>query len=236
MGGENTPEIVRHISCLSLQQIEARPSGEWITRLNSDVQAATALLNQPLHVPHAVVATVNICVCSIILALLNPDIFGLIIVFVIPHILISQFYIAKPMIGHAINVQEITARNTTDLNALMTCADTAILYGAQEFLLRRFEKSSLDLRKANMKIHHRKAIGNGLLPLMGLCGYLVILLAGGRWMASGTMTFGDLTAVFQYREGLLKGSMMLINSLTNIKTALAGVKHINETMDITPEE
>jgi len=30
--------------------------------------------------------------------------------------------------------------------------------------------------------------------------------------------------------------MMLINSLINIKTALAGVKRVNETMHISPEE
>jgi len=71
---------------------------------------------------------------------------------------------------------------------------------------------------------------------MGMCGYLVILLVGGRWMAAGTMTFGELTAAFQYRGGLLTGSMMFINSMINIKTAIAGVKRINDTMDITMEE
>ena len=229
-------KLFRHISCLSLQQIEAKPSGEWITRLNADVQAATAILNQSIHLPHAVVSTVNIGVSSMILVLMDPGMFGLIIMFVIPHILISQLFIAKPMIRFAMNVQEATARNATDMNALVTCADTAILYDAQEFLLRRFEKSSLELRKANMKIQHRKAMGSGLLPLMGMSGYLVILLIGGGWMAAGTMTFGELTAAFQYRGGVLVGSMMLINSLMNIKTALAGVKRVNETMRIELEE
>ncbi len=229
-------KLFRHISCLSLQQIETKPSGEWITRLNADVQAATAILNQSIHLPHAVVSTVNIGVSSMILVLMDPGVFGLIIIFVIPHILISQLFIAKPMIRFAMNVQEATARNTTDMNALVTCADTAILYDAQEFLLRRFEKSSLELRKANMKIQHRRAMGSGLLPLMGMSGYLVILLIGGSWMAAGTMTFGELTAAFQYRGGVLVGSMMLINSLMNIKTALAGVKRVNETMRIELEE
>jgi len=229
-------KLFGHISCLSLQQIEAKPSGEWITRLNSDVQAATALLNQSIHLPHAIVATVNICVSSMILVLVNPGIFGLVIMFVIPHILISQLFIAKPMIRYAMNAQEAIAKNATDMNALVTCADTAILYDAQGFLFRHFEESSLAIRKANMKILHRRAIGSGLLPLMGMSGYLVILLIGGSWIDAGTITFGALTAAFQYRGGMLKGSMMLINSLMNIKTALAGVKRVNETMRITREE
>ena len=157
-GWDNTQK-----SCLSIfpvylcNRLEAKPSGEWITRLNTDVQAA-ALLNQPIHLPHAVVSTVNICVSSIILVLMNPEIFGLIIIFIIPHILISHLFLAKPMFRYAMSVQEATARNTTDMNVIVTCADTAILYDAQGFLLRRFEKSSLEIEKRIMKIQQRKAL------------------------------------------------------------------------------
>ena len=122
------------------------------------------------------------------------------------------------------------------MNAIMTCADTAILYDAQGFLLKRFEESSLELRKENMKIQHRIAIGSGLLPLIGMSGYLVILLSGGSLIATGTITFGELTAAFQYRGGLLKSLMMLLNSLINIRTSLAGVRRVNETMGMTLEE
>lgn len=229
-------KLFAHVSCLSLQQIEARPSGEWITRLNTDVQAATAILNQPIHLVHTVVSIVNICVSSVILALMNPGIYGLIITFVIPHILVSHFFIARPMTRLSMNVQETTAQNTTDMNTLITCADTAFLYDAQGYLLKRFEKSSLKLRKENMKIQHRKAIGIGLLSLMGMSGYLVILLIGGSWIAAETITFGELTAAFQYRGGLLKSLMMLINGLINVKASLAGVRRVNETMSMTQEE
>ena len=228
--GKIRRKLFGHISCLPLRQIEAKPSGEWITRLNIDVMAATALLNQPMHLPHAVVSAVNICVSSMILILMSPGIYGLIIMFVIPHILISYLYIAGPMTRFAMNAHNAAAKNTADMNVLVTCADTAVLYDAQKFLLKRFEESSLELRKANMKILHRRAIESGLLQLPGMCGYLAILLLGGGSIAAGTMTFGELTAAFQYRGGLLKGLMMLLNSLLNIKTALAGVKRVNETM------
>jgi len=128
---------------------------------------------------------------------MNPRIFGLIIVFVIPHILISQFIITLPITRYAKYVQEATDKNTTDMNTLVTCADTAILYDAQEFLFKRFEQSSLEIRKANMRIQHRQAMENALLPLMGMSGYLVLLLLGGKWITAGAITFGELTAAFQ---------------------------------------
>lgn len=228
--------VFEHISGLSLRQVEFRPSGEWSTRLNADVQAATAMLNQAIHLPHAVVATVNIIVSSIMLATQSPAIYALCVLFVVPHMAINQFLIARPMTGLSLDVQRAKAANTTDLGALITCADTAILYDAQNFLLSRFEQSSFALRRANMKVRHRSATGSTFMPLLGMSGYLLILLIGGAKIADGKMTFGDLTAAFQYRGGLIAGSAMFMNSVINIKIALAGVKRVTETMKLPREE
>ncbi|HWT74883.1 MAG TPA: ABC transporter ATP-binding protein [Mobilitalea sp.] len=228
--------VFSHISKLSLQRLEAQSSGDWFTRLNADVQSASAILNQPLHLQHACVSIVNIGISALVLITINPTIFALVILFLIPHLLISQLYIIKPMTKMSMDAQEATAKNTADMNAVITCADIAILYDAQGFLLDRFEKSSLNLRRANMKIRVHSAIGNGLLPIMGMSGYLVLLLVSAIWIKAGNMTFGELTAAFQYRGGILVGTMMLINSLMNIKTALAGARRVNGIMDIPLEE
>lgn len=71
--------------------------------------------------------------------------------------------------------------------------------------------------------------------MTGMGGFLAILLIGGSLATAGIMTFGQLVAVIQYRTGLLVSMMMLANSLINIKTALAGVKRVNDTMHITME-
>ena len=44
---------------LPLKRIEHRFSGEWITRLNSDIQAAFTMMNGPMNIPHLVVAIIN---------------------------------------------------------------------------------------------------------------------------------------------------------------------------------
>lgn len=229
-------KMFSHIMELPLQKIDAKPSGEWITRLNSDIHSATSILGHPVGLPHATYSLVNIIVSSIMLVKINPMIYGLIMLFVIPHILISQFLVAKPMTGLATKAQEASANNSTDMNTLVTCADIAKLYDADIFLLSHFEHSSLELRKANMRIRHRNALGEGLMPILGMSGYLVILLIGGVRIAEGKMTFGDLTAALQYRGGVLVGAIILTKSIMNIKTALAGVKRVNETMQIPLEE
>lgn len=234
--GKLRRRLFGHLTGLSLAQMEAKPSGEWMTRLNADVSAATALLNQPMHLPHAACAIVNIAASSVVLLVMNPALYGLILLFVLPHLLISRLVIARPMVRLATAGQEATARNGTDLNALVTCADTALLYDAQGFLLDRFACSSKALLQANMAMRRRNALGAGLLPLMGMSGYLTALLAGGHWIANGVLTFGDLTAAFQYRGGVLVGGMMLANCLTNIQTARGGIRRVNETLQLPTEE
>lgn len=227
-------KLFAHVSTLSLQQVDTKSSGEWFTRLNTDVQLS--ILSKPLHLPHAVVAFVSICVSAFILFVINPFILGLVILFLVPHLLISQLFIAKPMTAYAIKSQEATANNTTDMNAFITCADTAIIYDGWRFLLNQFEESSLNLHKSNMKIKRRRAIYDALLPIMGMGGYLTVLLIASTQISSGHMSFDELTAVFQYRVGLLTGSLMLTNCLISIKTSLAGVRRVNETMHIKLEE
>ncbi len=131
---------------------------------------------------------------------------------------------------------EATAKNTGELTALITCADVALLYGGQDYLIKRFEQRSLELLRARMEIHKRNALGAAILPLFGLGGYLVLLMANSTWISNRLLTFGDLTAAFQYRNGVLIGSMMLINCIVSIQASMAGLHRINEIMAEKTEE
>lgn len=221
--------IFGKISTISLSQIEQKSHGEWITRLNTDVQMP---FSKPIHLPHACCAIVSICVSSGILIYKSPYIFGLVMLFILPHIVISQLCIARPMTALTTKSLEVTANNTSDLNIFITCADTISLYDARGFVMKRFGESSLQLRRVNMKKQHRNALGSAILPLFGMGGYLVILLISSAWIASGQMSFGELTSAFQHRGGLLMGFMMLINCIVSIKESEVSMRRINETLDI----
>lgn len=231
--GRLRKQLFEKLSSVSLSQIEAKQSGEWITRLNTDVMMP---FSRPIHLPHAVCAITGICVSAAALFFANSSVFMLVLLFVIPHILLNQLYIAKPMTALTRKTLQATDQNTADLNALITCADTMILYDAKEFLLKRFEQSSRQIRRRNMKMRIRNAAGSALLPLFGMGGFFLILLVTSALIVEGTMTFGDLTAAFQYRGGVLSGSLMLINCLISIKASMAGIQRVNETLEMRSEE
>ncbi len=225
-----------HLLQLPLPQIESRSGGEWFTRLNADTAAAAALLNQPMHVPHGAVAVFSLCVSSALLIAANPGLYALILAFILPHAILNHVFIAKPMTALGLWAQQAQAENAADFSAIIACADTAILYDARGFLLKRFEESSLKTRAAQIRMRRRSALGAGLLPLFGLGGYLVLLIAGGALVKDGVLSFGGLTAIFQFRGGLMAGVLTVFVCTVNIKAAMAGVKRVQETMHLPKEE
>ncbi|MDD2502262.1 MAG: ABC transporter transmembrane domain-containing protein [Clostridia bacterium] len=226
-------KLYNKISTFSYEKVESLPHSEWLTRLNTDVQMP---FSQPIHFPHAACSIVNISVSAIMLWRLNPSVFGWVILFVVPHIFISQLLIARAMLELNKKSLEATAKNTGELTALITCADIAMLYDGQDYLMKRFEQSSLNLMKTKMKIIRRNSLSAAILPLFGLSGYLVLLIVSSSWIANGHFTFGDLSAAFQYRGGVLVGSLMLINSLISIQASMAGIRRLNKTMLKETEE
>jgi ABC-type multidrug transport system fused ATPase/permease subunit len=231
--GRLRAKLFDKLSSFSYARIEATSNGEWLTRLNTDVEAP---VSRGFHFPHAASALVNIIVSASILLRMNPAILGWVLLFVVPHIAFNQLLIARAMSGLNKRSIEATAKNTSEMTALVTCADVAALYDAQEYLMNRFEQSSRALWKANMKIRARNALSAGILPFFGLGGYLTLLVVSSAWIAGGGFTFGDLTAAFSYRGGILVGSMTLISCMISIQASVAGVRRLNETMAEKTEE
>ncbi len=222
-------KLFKKISKLSYEDIEKTSHGDWLTILNSDVQMP---FSQPMHLPHAFNAIVRISLSSIILYHMNMAVFGWVMLFIIPHILISQLLVARVMPKLNKYCLEATAKNTDTLSSFVLCADIIALYDGQDYLMKKFEANSLELLRIKMMIKKRHALNAAISILpFGLSGYLILLIVSNSWIANGNITFGELTAAFQYRSGILIGVMMLINSLVSIQASMAGIRRINNTME-----
>lgn len=222
--------IFQRVMELPLKKIDERSIGEWFTRLNSDVQMAYTLMNGAMNIPHAMNAVVNVMLSTILLFRSNIFVFFMVWLFVLPHLLISQFMIAKPMTALKTASLKALADNTSRLEPIITEAETILLYDAKELVLKQFEESSFNIRKANMRIHKRNTFGSAILPIFGMGGYLVILCIGNQLIHNGTYTFGELSYAFQFRGGILLGALSLCTCISNIKANIAGVKSVNETL------
>ncbi len=214
---------------MPFKKFDEKTSGEWMTRLNSDAQMTINLLNAPFNIPHAVVSVVNILVSALLLLRINLTLMVVTLLFVFPHVVVNRKLVYTKVTKLMEQSQEYAERNLTCFSTLITCADIVRLYDAKDFVMNAYEQSSIEMVRANMRIHIKKAINSLVIPLFGMSGYIVILLLGLIMIRRSLLTFGTLTAALQYRGAILMGTMLFINSMTEIRMNTVGLRRMEET-------
>lgn len=216
---------------MSYRCVERHSGGEWFTKLNSDVHAAFMMMNGPLNIPHAVVAILNMTLSSCLLFRSSKEIFMVVLVFVIPHLVLNYQMVLKPMPRLKEKSQDALAESTAMIDPLITQAESIFIYHADELLLKQCEERSRRLIEINMNMHMRSAFSNATLCLFGIGGYLVILGLGYSAIYDGELIFAELVYSFQIRGSVLAATMMLITCINNIKANSICIKRINDTLE-----
>ena len=152
-------------------------------------------------------------------------------VFILPQLLINQKTVLKPISRLKEESQNAMADNTSSIKPLITDADTILLYGASELMMKKCDETSRRLMKINMKMHVRRAVSDVVMRLFGIGGYLIILLIGFGLINEGKMVFSDVVYCFQIRGSILAGMLMIVTCLNNIKMNSVCIKRINDTLE-----
>ena len=216
---------------LPLKRINSRSGGEWMTRLNSDIQAAFTMMNGPLNIPHLVTAVINTMLSCLLMLRSSLLSLGITWVFAIPPLWINHKLVLKSIPKLKEESQNAMAENTSAIKPLLTDADTILLYDARELMIKNCDESSRRFMKINMKMHVRRAFSDMSMQLFGIGGYLMILFMGYGLLDNGTMAFSDTVYCFQVRGSILSGMFMLITCLNNLKANSVCTKRIHDTLE-----
>ena len=223
--------MLNRILNISYRRVGGRRSGEWITRLNDDIQTAIILMNGPMNIPHLVVAIINTVLSIILMQKGNIVMLVVTILHILPHLYLNNRVVLKqiPQLKEA--SQWALEESTSAIKPLITDADVICVYDVRDLMMRKCEESSIRLMKTNMKIHIRNAVSDVITRLFGLGGYLAVLMIGVYFMDKGIMAFSDVTYCFQVRGSIMTGIFTLMICSQNIKANLISVKRINEIFE-----
>lgn len=214
-----------------LQRIDSRFSGEWITRLNSDIQAAFTMMNGPMNIPHLAVALINLMLSCLLMLKSSPFFWGITWMFAIPQFVINNKLVLKAIPKLKEESLNAMAEITSAIKPLLTDADTILLYDAKELMRINCVEKSRRCMKINMKMHLRKALSDMSMPLFGIGGYLCLLFIGYGFIQNGAMAFSDVVYCFQVRGSILSGTLMLVTCLNNLKANAVCLKRMNDTLE-----
>ncbi len=224
-------KMLGKILSLPLKQVDRHFSGEWITKLNSDIQAAFTIMNGPMNLPHLAVAVINTMLSSFLMCRSSRLFLCVTWIFIVLQLFINHKTVLEKIPKLKEESQNSLSENTSSIKPLITDADTILLYDAAELMLKNCEENSRKLLKINMKIHVKNALSNVYMRLFGIGGYLAVLLMGYRFICEGTMAFSDLIYCFQVRSSVMAGTLMLITCLNNLKINSVSIRRIHDLFE-----
>lgn len=222
--------MLEKILALPFKRVACGFSGEWITRLNSDINAAFTMMSGPMNIPHLVVAVINTMLSSFLMFRSSLLFLGITWIFVLLQLFVNYKIVIRSIPKLKEQSQNAMSENTSAIKPLITEAETILLYDAGEMMLKKCEENSRKLMKINMKMHVRKAWSDVSMRLFGIGGYLLILCMGYGFIYKGTMAFSDVVYCFQIRGSILAGMFMLITCINNLKANSVCIKRVNDTI------
>ncbi len=224
-------KMLEKILSLPLKLVDRRFSGEWITKLNSDIHAALTMMNGSMNLPHLAVSVINTMLSSFLMFRSSRLFLCITWIFIVLQLLMNHKIVLETIPKLKEEAQNSMSENTSAIKPLITDADTILLYDAAGLMLKNCEENSRKLMKINMKLHVRNAFSDVCMHLFGIGGYLAILLMGYRFISEGSMAFSGLIYCFQIRNSVITGMRMLITCLNNLKINSVCIRRIHDILE-----
>lgn len=213
------------------QEMEEYSEGDWITRINNDVDKVADYLTAPINFMHSMIAVVNLLFSSMILIMLNPTLFGVSIFLMIPFFILSGIVIVRNIPKFRKNAQESFARYTNWTAPIVEAGDAITVFDGQDIVLDKVREESERIMRENVKAHRRTALSSAVTATSGMTGYILLLLIGNSMIGTKIKDFAELMKITQYRGHMMMGVMCVNSGINNMKTNLTGVVRVDEILN-----
>ncbi len=180
---------------------------------------------------HAMIATVNLILSSVILIILNPKLFSVAVLVMIPFFILSSVVIIRKIPYYRKRAQESHAGYTNWMEPIVEAGDAITIFDGEEIVMRKVEEESLAIMRQNVKAHKLTAWSSLVNIISGNLGYILLLLMGNSMIGSGVKDFAELTKITQYRGQMMMGVMCVNSCMNNMKTNLSGAERVDEVLN-----
>lgn len=212
------------------QEMEKLSAGDWISRLNSDIDKTDLYLVGPLNFMHMVIAVVNITMSAVVLFFLNRTMLFAALAVTLPFFFLSSVVVIKKIPVFKKRSREHYARFTNWMEPVVNSSEAIKIFEGEELVLKKAHEESLLIMKNNMKVHKRTALASGINTFSGISGYLLLLFLGNSMMGSEIEDVARMFKITQYRGEMMKSVMMVNSCIGRMKTNLPGAERVEEVL------
>ena len=212
------------------QEMEELSAGDWISRLNSDIDKTDLYLVGPLNFMHLLIAAVNMTLSAAVLFILNRTMLAASLIMTLPFFFLSSVVVIRKIPVFKKNSREHYAKYTNWMEPVVAASESIRIFDGSEIVRAKVEEESLKIMKNNMKAHKRTALASGINTFSGMTGYLLLLFLGNSMMGNELEDFARMMKITQYRGEMMKSVMMTNNCIGRMKGNLPSAERVEEVL------
>lgn len=225
--GSFATKVVDRICSQPVWWLRRRPTGEVVSRLTVDAEAAVAML-APLPFASSVVV---LLVFATIAMLATDLMLGLIGLVILPILMFVNLGYQRRVDAFFSEAQEHLGDLSSAVHESFEGVTVVKAFGAEEREARRLSSVAERLRDARVETVRLRSLFESLLDLIPSIGIVVLLLVGTWRVGRGDMTVGEVSG-FVYLFSLLTFPLRIIGyALSELPHSRAGVEHIDRLLD-----
>lgn len=222
-------ELLRRLLSLPPEYYRNNRIGDLMSRASSDVSAVRMVLGPALMYAANTVATAAFTLTLMLLISWKLVLATLVPLAVVP-VLVRK--IGKKIHDRFEAVQEQLARVSTIAQENLTGVRIVRAYGQEEEQKRLFDVANTEFFERNRSLISLYAALFPAIQAVGSAGIVLLLLFGGRFVASGEITLGDFVAFAAYLGMLLWPTIALGWVVNLFERGEAAMKRILEVLDV----
>ncbi|MBR6966608.1 MAG: ABC transporter ATP-binding protein [Clostridia bacterium] len=224
-------DLFRHMESLTMRFFDTTPVGKIVTRLTNDVEAINEVFaNILVKLFQNVVKMLGLAV--IMLALnVRMALYSFILLPVVAALTLLFRMISRKT--YRLVRTRLTALNTF-LSEHLSGMKLIRVFGREEQKFREFERKNGSLYNAGFREMMVFAVFRPLIYLLSVAALMIIMVAGGSEVLSGTITIGTLYVFLQYINSFFQPIQELAEQFTTLQSAISASEKIFTLLDTEP--
>lgn len=226
-------KLFEHIISLPMKDFEKTHSGDFLSRLNYDVNTAEGAYSWQIMV--LLMSIISAIGSSVVIHSINNIMFLYAVIIGFLNVIINSLFM-RPIRRISEDIQKSISKIIQRFSDMIGGAFIIKSFNIGDIIYKKFVELNLSFYKLSMKRVHYNSL---LASFNYSVGYLIFfgeLVIGGLLIMDNKMTFGELTAVVQLMGPIFWLFGSIGNFLTNLQTSLAGAERIFEIFDKPIEE
>lgn len=224
--------VFSHFQRQSLDFFTGEKSGVLMTRMTSDIEALTVLLQEGLV--NLVVQGMTLVVITAYLLMLDPTLALVCLLAVVPiNVILTLWFRRVSMIGY-LRVRDRIADVLSNLAESLAGIRVMTAFHRRDHDVARHQKVIDDHLAANLYTGRAQALFGPGTEAIGIVAQAVVLLVGGRMALRGEVSIGELTAFLLFLTSFFAPVQTLVQLYNQYQQGNAAILKIRELLATEP--